>query len=204
MIFLKTDIIGVDIMKKGLLLFFMILLSLILIACNSQTRHTSLTPLTDRTLLDVDYEGKVFTEDGIGVVTLTRCVDGDTARFSEDGGNTDFSVRFLGIDTPEVGRNPEPWGRAASQFTCDRLSNAFEIVLERNTEGPLKDMYGRYLAFVWYDGRLINLELIELSYASIMGAIVTKYGEPMQNAWYEAVASRRRIHGDIDPDFNYD
>jgi endonuclease YncB( thermonuclease family) len=193
-------------MKKLLLIFSLPLIVFTLSACyEAAPGPTSETPFTDQTLLDLDYEGKSFLEDGIGAVTLTRCIDGDTARFSEDGGATDFSVRFLGIDTPEIGRNEEPWGRAASDFVCERLSNAFTIVLERNFEGPLRDTYGtRYLAFVWYDGRLINLELIELSYAPAVGAITLKYGEQMQTAWYEAVANRKRIHGEEDPNFDYD
>lgn len=175
---------------------------LLLIACdNTENISESKTPLTDSTLLTESYEGKSFLEDGIGVVTLTRCVDGDTARFSEDGGVTDFSVRFLGIDTPEVGRNNEPWGNAASEFTCNRLSNAFTIVLERDPASSNQETYGRYLAFVWYDGRLINLELIEESYTHAVGVLSYKYGEVMQNAWYKAMNEDLRIHGEDDPNY---
>jgi micrococcal nuclease len=187
-------------LKLLILLFFT---SFILIACEEPDNQvTSNTPYTDQTLLETEYEAKSFLDDGIGVVTLTRCIDGDTARFSEDGGVTDFSVRFLGIDTPEVGRNAEPWGEAAKDFTCNRLSNAFTIVLERDPASSNQETYGRYLAFVWVDGRLLNLELIEESYTHASGVLNYKYGEAMQNAWYEAIAKDLRIHGEDDPNFN--
>lgn len=188
---------------KSILFVLLMIATFLLSACEPTIEPPeSKTPLTDTTLLTEDYEGKSFLEDGIGVVTLTRCVDGDTARFSEDGGVTDFSVRFLGIDTPEVGRNNEPWGEAASEFTCNRLSNAFTIVLQRDPASSNQETYGRYLAFVWYDGRLINLELIEESYTHAVGVLSYMYGEQMQLAWYHAIADDLRIHGEDDPNYN--
>ncbi|MFW5864563.1 MAG: thermonuclease family protein [Candidatus Izemoplasmataceae bacterium] len=188
---------------KHLTVLMLFTVSLLLIACEEDTSgYESNTPLTDQTLLQEDYEGKSFLEDDIGVVTLSRCVDGDTARFSEDDGETDFSVRFLGIDTPEIGRNKEPWGEAASEFTCNRLSNAFTIVLERDPASSDRETYGRYLAFVWVDGRLLNLELIEESYTHAVGVLSYKYGEVMQNAWYNAMEKNLRIHGEDDPDYS--
>ena len=63
-------------------------------------------------------------------VRLSKCVDGDTARFIID--NKEYSTRFLAIDTPEV-KHPkkkvEPFGKEASNYTCKRLENAKKIEL---------------------------------------------------------------------------
>ena len=58
-------------------------------------------------------------------VTLEKCVDGDTARFVYKKSN--IKARFLAIDTPESvhpTKKVEPFGKEASKYTCDMLSNA--------------------------------------------------------------------------------
>ena len=55
-------------------------------------------------------------------VTLNKCVDGDTAWFNLDSNN--IKVRFLAIDTPESTNKIEPYGKEASEFTCNALKNA--------------------------------------------------------------------------------
>lgn len=203
---------GFCLMKRLMLIFIIGFMTFFIIACDLEQRPNDdetptqlTTPLTDALTLDLDYEGKTFTEDGIGEVTLQRCIDGDTTRFYEDGVALEQSVRYLGIDTPETWRNPsEPWADAASDYVCDVLQNAETIVLERNFDGPLYETYGRYLAFVWADGRLLNLELIELAYAHAVGASNLKYGDEMMQAWFNAMETGRRIHGERDPDYPYD
>lgn len=196
-------------MKKLLLLGTILTLTIILSACNSDPEDdeptTELnTELTDSLSLEAEYEGKSFIEDGIGEVILTRCIDGDTFEFREVGDDEVYSVRFIGVDTPETHNGVDPWGQAASDFTCIKLANAETIVLEWDDSlDARRGHYGRWLAFVWYDDRLLNLELVELAYSS-SSAINTKYGEIMQDAWYKALATGRRIHGETDPDYNYD
>lgn len=196
-------------MKKLLIYLLTVFTVMTLAACTTNgidedddLDWSSRTPRTDRLELTEDYEGKSFIEDGIGEVELMRCIDGDTADFSEDGGVTTFRVRFLGIDTPETGRDEEPWAEAASQFVCIKLSNADHIVLQHDESTSRRGTYGRWLGFVWYDGRLINLELIEEGYTPSTG-IMTQYGDEFQSAWYEAMAKQIRIHGQPDPNFNY-
>ncbi|TVP96650.1 MAG: hypothetical protein EA374_00950 [Acholeplasmatales bacterium] len=192
-------------MNRVIIGLLLIQFSAMLIACEGQTSRPSSelkTPFTDAITLDLDYEGLSFVEDGLGAVQLHRCVDGDTARFTEDGGLTHYSVRFLGIDTPEVGRNAEPWGAAASRYVCDRLNAAETIVLEWDASTTRLGTYGRYLAFVWVDGRLLNLELIELAFTESMG-IRTRFGEEMTLAWFATRETGRRIYGERDPDYPY-
>jgi micrococcal nuclease len=160
------------------------------------------TDNTDELPMNFAYENTDFIEDGVGEVTLVRCVDGDTAIFTE--GNDSFSVRFLGINTPESTSRFEPWGKAASDYTCDKLENASQIVLQADPESGRLDSYGeRWLAWVWYDGRLLNLELVEQAYSKASGGINTYYGELIYNVSLEVGFSDRRVWGETDPDFDY-
>jgi len=157
------------------------------------------TTYTDETVIDFVYESKNFITDGVGIVTLESCTDGDTAMFSN--GVTSFPVRFLGIDTPESTYRIDPWGKAASAYTCDKLTNASQLILEAEAERT--DGNGRYLAWVWYDGRLLNLELIEQAYSNAKGTANTKYEEVVYDAELIAQPTKRRVWGEDDPSYDY-
>ncbi len=158
----------------------------------------------DRAKLTTDYQGKSFIDDGIGQVVLVKSVDGDTARFIDPYSITeknDFSVRFLGIDTPESTIENEPWGKAASNFTKSRLENAKTIVLEADKDRT--DVYGRYLAYVWVDGVLLNLELVQEAYSNAKLSGKSKYFSIMTETSFLAKKTGRRFWGEIDPYFDY-
>ena len=160
------------------------------------------TDFTDDLAMDFTYDGKSFINDAVGEVTLLRCVDGDTAIFTE--GSTSFSVRFLGIDTPESTYKFDPWGKAASQFTCDKLENATTIVLEWDSGAETRmDSNERYLAWVWYDGRLLNLELIEEALTGSKGVAGLKYEYIFFQAEFKTQDTDLRIWGEDDPDYDY-
>lgn len=95
--------------------------------------------------------GKKFT------VSVTKCVDGDTAHFSKVG-----NTRLLYVDTPESTNKIQPYGKTASNYTCSKLKNAKKIQLQY--DGTKKDKYGRTLAWVWVDGRLLQKDLIQKGY----------------------------------------
>ena len=59
---------------------------------------------------------------------------------------------------------------------------AKEIVLESEGEKPEKDSNDRYLAWVWVDGRLLNLEIVEESYSSTKGLSGSKYEQVFYDA----------------------
>ena len=195
---------------KKLLLLLMIAMLAFITACTTEEEppeeivyeiNTDLTDVTD--LQRVEFEGREFFADGIGVVDLHRCIDGDTTHFRSQSGSV-FSVRYLGIDTPESTANVEPWGFAASDYVCDVLTNASEIVLEIDPNVSRVDNNGRQLAYVWYDGRLLNLELIELAYTAASGTGLLKYGDLMFQAQSHARMTNRRIWGEDDPIFTVD
>lgn len=191
-------------MKFKLLVLISVLL-LTLTACNGDNKKPDdetkelTTEYTDATEMDFTYEGKNYLTDRVGEVTLVKCTDGDTARFRS--GSQEFAVRFLGIDTPESTYRIDPWGKSASDYTCDKLTNATTIVLEAGDE--LKDGYGRYLAWVWYDGKLLNLELVEQAFSNAKGTSGTKYEDVIYDAELAAQATDKRIWGETDPTYDY-
>lgn len=181
-----------------------------LMAGNVITKDTYLyvytTPLhltgnyIDQVSIDFEYEGKDFTTDGVGKVTLARTIDGDTGHFYDLSGDY-VKVRFLGIDTPESTLSHEPWGKAASRFTANLLENAEEIVLYQ--EEQKTDVYGRYLAFVWADGILVNLYVIQEGYSNSTLGRSSKYFEIFTIASLEVSKTGRRFWGELDPEFTY-
>lgn len=157
---------------------------------------------TDNLALTFSYENTDFLPDGVGEVSLVRCVDGDTAIFTENGES--FSVRFLGIDTPESTAKFEPWGKAASDFTCDKLTNAETIVLQADPSSDRLDSYGtRYLSWVWYDGRLLNLELVELAYSKAKGDTNSLYGGLIFDINLDVQKTELKVWGETDPNYDY-
>jgi len=95
-----------------------------------------------------------------GICRVEKVVDGDTLVL--EGGT---GVRLIGADTPETvdPRRPvQPWGREATQFTKHFLA-AKEVRLE--FDGDRHDKYGRLLAYVWVDDRMLNEELIRAGLA---------------------------------------
>lgn len=101
-------------------------------------------------------------------VKLSRCVDGDTARFMI--GKKEYSTRFLAIDTPETKhpkKGKEPFGKEASNYTCSRLKKAKKIVLEYDPNSTKEDKYERKLAWIFVDDDLLQKELVERGYAKV-------------------------------------
>lgn len=98
-------------------------------------------------------------------VQLDKCIDGDTAWFVYQGKREKF--RFLAIDTPESTNKIEEYGKEASIYTCDTLTNAKKLEIEFDSKSDEKDKYGRYLAWIFVDNELLQKKLIENGYAEI-------------------------------------
>jgi len=119
-------------------------------------------------------------------VTLDRCIDGDTARFFIN--EESFSVRFLAIDTPEL-NSDNPYGLVASEFTCRELHNAEIIELEADPNADDKDRYERLLRWIFVDGELLQLKLVERGYAEVAYLFGDyKYTDDLQTAEKQAEA----------------
>ena len=98
-------------------------------------------------------------------VSLINCIDGDTARFKEDG-NT-YTYRFLGINTPEVGDNSEEYGESARDFTCEKLKNANNIYISYEKTSSHTDKYDRQLVWVYVDDDLLQTLILKEGLAKV-------------------------------------
>ena len=100
-------------------------------------------------------------------VAFSKCVDGDTAKVILN--EKEVTVRFLAIDTPETKhpqKGEEPFGKEASNYTCNKLKNAEKIELEYDGKEKT-DKYNRHLAWVFVDDSLLQKELIQKGYAEV-------------------------------------
>ncbi|MEZ2459447.1 thermonuclease family protein [Salinicoccus roseus] len=100
-------------------------------------------------------------------VEVASFVDGDTTKFHFEGEAASF--RYLLIDTPETNHpriGEQPLGKEASARTKELLEEAEEIEVEFDV-GPRQDHYGRYLAYVYADGEMVNEILVREGLAEV-------------------------------------
>ena len=112
--------------------------------------------------LSICFIGKANAKE---IVTLDKCVDGDTAWLNLN--NERIKVRFLAIDTPESTTEKEAFGIEASNFTCNHLKMAKKIEIEYDENSEKLDKYDRHLVWVFIDGELLQEKLIENGYAEV-------------------------------------
>lgn len=98
-------------------------------------------------------------------VTLDKCVDGDTAWFNLD--NERIKTRFLAINTPESTNKIEAYGKEATNYTCNMLTNAKKIEIEYDSNSDKFDKYDRHLVWVFVDDTLLQEKLLEEGLAEI-------------------------------------
>lgn len=130
-----------------------------------------------------------FRQDGIEKINMNgfiNYVDGDTTHVETLNYGYTVKIRYLGIDTPESTSEIEKWGKSASNFNKEILSNAKHIILEgqgvaKNGEKAPATADGnqRSLAYVWYtdveqptkaDFRCLNLEMVYNGYSFGIGS----------------------------------
>lgn len=104
---------------------------------------------------------------GDATVAVDRVVDGDTARVWLDGKSE--SVRYIGIDTPEMNQ-----GNGSPDCHAREATNRNDALLARNDQVRLvfdkerRDHYGRLLAYVYSGSTLLQSELLEGGYATTL------------------------------------
>lgn len=140
------------------------------------------------------------------LVRVTEVVDGDTIRVEWPDGWWE-RVRYIGIDTPEVGRGPgevdEPWAQEATQANRE-LVGGREVLLERDISDT--DRYDRLLRYVWVevdDGWvMVNGELVAAGLADVRAYEPdTRYHDWFRQLQDEARAAGRGMYGeDSEPD----
>lgn len=147
-------------------------------------------------------------------VTVKSYVDGDTTHFyvPEDvmaGGV--FKARYLAINTPESTGKIEEWGKAASNFTKEKLKGAVSIILESDDGKWNADSTGgRYLVWVWYqteeggEYRNLNIEILQNGLAIASNSANNRYGEICMKAISQAKTEKLHVYsGAKDPNFPY-
>lgn len=87
---------------------------------------------------------------------LREVVDADTVDCVPIG-----RIRLIGIDAPEFSQ--EPFGRMATSALTRITPIGSSFTLEYDKS--MRDRYGRTLAYVWYGGRMLNLQLVQEGWA---------------------------------------
>lgn len=101
-------------------------------------------------------------------VMFSSCVDGDTIKVTLEGEVR--TVRLLAVDTPESvhpTKGVEYYGKEASEYTCNLVTNAKKIELEYDDNSAKEDKYNRLLAWVFVDDELLQELLVENGYAKV-------------------------------------
>lgn len=107
-------------------------------------------------------------------VKVVRIVDGDTIEVRLQSGAIE-KVRLIGIDTPESTTSQERYGKEASEFTNNSLSEE-TIYIEKDVSE--RDRYGRLLRVVWLEkpseinesnirGKMFNAILVLKGFAQV-------------------------------------
>lgn len=100
-----------------------------------------------------------------GPYPVAKVVDGDTLWVQRDGGRV--KLRLIGIDTPETRDPRKPvqcFGEAAASRAQSMLAG-HQVLLETDDSQGLLNRYGRELVYIWVDGHLFNLEMIQAGFA---------------------------------------
>ncbi len=129
------------------------------------------------------------------IVTLNKCVDGDTAYFNLN--KEVIKTRFLAIDTPESTNEIEEYGKEASNFTCNELTSAKKIEIEYDENSNKTDKYNRDLVWVWVDDVLLQETLLREGLAEVKYLYGDyKYTAHLQDVEAEAKESKIKIWSD--------
>lgn len=97
------------------------------------------------------------------VARVVEVVDGDTIKVEMDG--QIYTVRYIGIDTPELHhpRKPVEYFAQEAYEANKRLVEGKTVILEKDVSET--DRYGRLLRYVYVDDIFVNAYLVEQGYA---------------------------------------
>lgn len=131
-------------------------------------------------------------------------VDGDTIHITVPAGT--FSVRFIGIDTPEThfqGKSQGQWGEAAAAEMARMLPVGTPVTLEFGSE-PC-DMHGRVLADVWVGNVHTNAEMVKKGLAvNYCVAPEFKYCDEFARYTQNAIDNQLGMFSDKNVELPYD
>ncbi len=146
-------------------------------------------------------------------VTVKMFIDGDTTHFNVPYSFDPTGVvkaRYLAVNTPESTGKIEEWGKTASNFTKEKLSEATSIIIESDDDSWNFDGNGRYLVWIWYktaesdEYRNLNLEILQNGLGVGSSASEGIYGEYAVAAINQAKTEKLYVFSDEkDPSFPY-
>lgn len=121
--------------------------------------------------------------DNLPTATVAAVRDGDTIELTDGR-----IVRYCGIDTPERGH---PWYDSATAFNRNLVLGK-TVRLEQGDDRI--DRYGRMLAFVFVDGRMVNMEILKagLAWCYFFDGNL-RYGPDMVHATRGAMGDKRGL-----------
>lgn len=113
---------------------------------------------------------------------VERIIDGDTIVVRND-----THVRMLGINTPEKGE----------RFYKEAKENLEKLILNKTVKlefGDDKvDKYGRTLAFVFLEGKNVNVEQVKEGFANVYILEDKKYETELDNAWNNCIKENKNL-----------
>jgi endonuclease YncB( thermonuclease family) len=120
--------------------------------------------------------------DNSRIVKVDRVIDGDTIEFNKT------SVRLLGINTPERG---EKFYTEAKEFLEDKVLDKTVTLVSGREE---KDRYGRLLAYIYLNGKNVNLEIVEQGYGNFYfpSGKDNKYNQ-FKEAWDYCIENEKNL-----------
>ncbi|MCP4230679.1 MAG: hypothetical protein GY771_11120 [bacterium] len=97
------------------------------------------------------------------IAFVYNVIDGDTIKVELDGGNVKDIVRLIGINTPEKKQSGYD---KAKEYLEERILGRF-IWIETDIQERENEHYhnDRLLGYIWFDGKNINIEMVEKGYA---------------------------------------
>ncbi|CDR65845.1 thermonuclease family protein [Staphylococcus schweitzeri] len=172
-----------------------VVLTLVVISNFNQTAGASQLTDEDGNSNATEYSKSVTTKLHKEPATLIKAIDGDTVKLMYKGQPMTF--RLLLIDTPET-KHPkkgvEKYGPEASAFTKKMVENAKKIEVEFD-KGQKTDKYGRGLAYIYADGKMVNQALVRQGLAKV--AYVYKPNNTHEQLLRKSEAQAKKEHLNI-------
>ncbi|MBS3075974.1 thermonuclease family protein [Candidatus Pacearchaeota archaeon] len=112
---------------------------------------------------------------------VTKVIDGDTIKAEIDG--TEYSIRLLGINTPEKGM---PYSKEAVKFLKSLEEKNVELLRDKENT----DRYNRKLRYVFYKENLINAEILQKGLATSFMLNELKYETKLKDAENFAIKNK--------------
>lgn len=132
----------------------------------STITHTSTPSTSIPTATQIAFQRSgvltcIPTTSQIDSALVVHVVDGDTIDVEID--NVRYSIRYIGIDTPETAFTSEPLGPEASVVNSSLVGGKVVTLIKDVSE---VDKYGRLLRYVVVGDLFVNYELVRRGYAS--------------------------------------